>query len=309
MDETIFMTGPPMATVLATSVHPAAGLVAAIVAGLLGTVAFCSLRRTEPPVHPHVSDTGARIAMPWGLLVPVVLISFALGGVFGSTEVVTVAFADGLGEKAIAGVLLALWAFGSLVAGILTGAVRWRVSAATRMRWGVVALTALMAPTPLIGSAPAMGALLFLAGFAIAPTLIAAVSSIEQMVPPSRAHRGHRDHAHRDRRRPRAGRGPRRGRGRRPRRARGVPRPAGAPGCLGVRWPPRRPAGARSLGSPREHWQNWSGLESAEPTREATPASADEVVAAVTAARGDAVDGQDGRHRPQLHRHLRTRAT
>ncbi len=190
VDETIFMTGPPMATVLATSVHPAAGLVAAIVAGLLGTVAFCSLRRTEPPVHPHVSDTGARIAMPWGLLVPVVLISFALGGVFGSTEVVTVAFADGLGEKAIAGVLLALWAFGSLVAGILTGAVRWRVSAATRMRWGVVALTALMAPTPLIGSAPAMGALLFLAGFAIAPTLIAAVSYIQQVVPPSRLTEG-----------------------------------------------------------------------------------------------------------------------
>src|SRR3954462_14688853 len=57
VDETIFMTGPPMATVLATSVHPAAGLVAAIVAGLVGTVAFCSLRRTEPPVHPHMSDT------------------------------------------------------------------------------------------------------------------------------------------------------------------------------------------------------------------------------------------------------------
>ena len=52
--------------------------------------------------------------MPWRRLLPVALISFALGGLFGSTEVVTVAFADSLGDKAIAGVLLALWALGSL---------------------------------------------------------------------------------------------------------------------------------------------------------------------------------------------------
>jgi predicted MFS family arabinose efflux permease len=58
------------------------------------------------------------------------------------------------------------------------------------MRLGVVALTTLMAPTPLIGSAVAMGALLFLAGFAIAPTLIAAVSFIEQTVPASRLTEG-----------------------------------------------------------------------------------------------------------------------
>ena len=58
------------------------------------------------------------------------------------------------------------------------------------MRLGVVALTVLMAPTPLIGSSVAMGVLLFLAGFAIAPTLIAAVSFIEQTVPASRLTEG-----------------------------------------------------------------------------------------------------------------------
>ena len=35
------------------------------------------------------------------------------------------------------------------------------------------------------------------------------------------------------------------------------------------------------------HWQNWAGLESAEPRSVATPTSVDEVVAAVTAARRD----------------------
>lgn len=190
VDETVFLSGPPLATVLATAVHPAAGLVAAIVTGLVGTIIFCSLRSTEPPPHPAHSHDGVKVAMPWLLLLPVALISFALGGLFGSTEVVTVAFAERLGDTAIAGVLLALWAFGSLLAGAITGAVHWRTAPATRMRLGVVALTTLMAPTPLIGSAVAMGVLLFLAGFAIAPTLIGAVSYIERTVPTGRLTEG-----------------------------------------------------------------------------------------------------------------------
>ena len=124
-----------------------------------------SSARSEAPSrrpHPTHSESGVKVAMPWRRLLPVALVSSALGGLFGSTEVVTVAFADELGDKAIAGVLLALWAFGSLVAGFITGAVTWRSGPATRIRIGVVALTALMAPTPLIDSSVAMGVLLFL---------------------------------------------------------------------------------------------------------------------------------------------------
>ena len=180
VDETVYLVGPPLATFLATTIDPAAGLVAAIAAGLTGTLLFCSQRATQPPAHPTHDDSGVEVAMPWGQLVPLALISLAMGGVFGSTEVVTVAFADGLGEKSVAGVLLSLWALGSLLAGFVTGAITWRRGPAARMRIGVVAFTALMAPTPLIGNAVAMGVLLFLAGFAIAPTMIAAVSFIEQ---------------------------------------------------------------------------------------------------------------------------------
>lgn len=190
VDETVYLLGPPLATALATTLFPSAGLVAAIVAGLTGTIAFASLRATEPPVHPTHTDTGAKVAMPWGRLVPLALISLAMGGVFGSTEVVTVAFADSLGEKSVAGLLLALWAFGSLVAGVITGAVTWRRTPAARMRIGIVAFTVLMAPTPLVDSAPAMGVLLFLAGFAIAPTLIALFSAIERGVPAARLTEG-----------------------------------------------------------------------------------------------------------------------
>ena len=240
----VFLSGPPLATVLATTVDPAAGLVAAIVFGLVGTLVFCSLRGTEPPAHPAHSETASKVPMPWRQLLPVALISFALGGLFGSTEVVTVAFADSDSATRRSPACCsrcgrsARWSPASSPARSPGGA-----GPATRMRIGVVALTALMAPTPLIGSSVAMGVLLFLAGFAIAPTLIGAVSFIEQTVPASRLTEGiamlHTTMAagHRARCRRR-----RRGR-RRARRARGVPRAARlrAPRRRGRH---RRPAGA-----------------------------------------------------------------
>ncbi len=120
------------------------------------------------------------------------------------------------------------------------------------MRLGVVALTVLMAPTPLIGSSVAMGVLLFLAGFAIAPTLIGAVSFIEQTVPASRLTEGiamlHTD----DGRRHRAGRRHRRCRRRRARRRTRRTSSRWAPGSS-VCWPPSGPAGDRSIGSRSEH--------------------------------------------------------
>ena len=44
-----------------------------------------------------------------------------LGSLFGATEVVTVAFAEDEGHPGLTGVLLAIWAMGSLIAGIITG--------------------------------------------------------------------------------------------------------------------------------------------------------------------------------------------
>jgi MFS family permease len=49
-DEVCFVIGPAAVTVLATQVHPAAGLGAAALCALLGSLWFASQRSTEPPV-------------------------------------------------------------------------------------------------------------------------------------------------------------------------------------------------------------------------------------------------------------------
>lgn len=190
-DEAVFITGPILVTVLATVVHPVAGLTTALVTGLLGTYAFAAQRATEPPTHAR-GDTSSvdRPRIPWETLVPLTVVSTALGLLFGAAEVATVAFAEERGAKALAGVLLAVWAAGSLIAGVLTGAVTWRRGPDHRLRWGARAMTVAMLPLTFIDSMVVMGAVLFVAGFAIAPTLIATMSLSEKVLPPSRLTEG-----------------------------------------------------------------------------------------------------------------------
>jgi MFS family permease len=189
-DETVFMLGPILVTLLATAWHPVAGLTAALLAGVIGTLFFAAQRSTEPPAHPRRELTGRRPGMPWATVVPLAVVSAALGTLFGAAEVTTVAFADELGSKGYAGPLLALWALGSLIAGLVTGAVHWRRGPDHRVRWGSAAMMAAMLPLALIGSLPAMAVALFVAGFAIAPTLIATMSLTEKTVPHARLTEG-----------------------------------------------------------------------------------------------------------------------
>lgn len=185
-DEAVFMTGPTLVTFLATLWTPVAGLAAAVLLGTLGTFGLAVQRGTEPEAHPRSADPSLRTTMPWLQLVPLTLAGAALGSLFGATELATVAFAQDHGHKAVSGVLLALWALGSLVSGLLTGMVNWRITSVQRIRRGALTLTLAMVLTPFVPGLWSMGALLVVAGFAISPTLIALVSRIEEVAPRSR---------------------------------------------------------------------------------------------------------------------------
>lgn len=189
-DEAVFILGPILVTLLATAVHPVAGLGTAIVTGVGGSLVFAAQRGTEPPAHPHDRTTGARPSLPWRTVAPLVVVCAALGVLFGAAEVTTVAFADEQGNRAWAGGLLALWALGSLISGVVTGVVRWRRGPTIRVRWGAFAMACAMAPLYFVGSLPAMGLTLLVAGVAIAPTLVATLSLTEQTVPSARLTEG-----------------------------------------------------------------------------------------------------------------------
>jgi MFS family permease len=189
VDEVVFMTGPILVTVLATAWHPVAGLGTAILAGTGGTLYFAAQRSTAPVPQPRVRGTRPE-RLRLAVMGPVCLVGLALGTLFGAAEVSTVAFASSRGLAGYAGLLLALWAAGSLIAGVITGMITWRIGPATRLRQGSVAMFVAMIPLSLIGSMWVMGAWLFVAGFAIAPTLVASLSLVEKAVPQSRLTEG-----------------------------------------------------------------------------------------------------------------------
>jgi MFS family permease len=128
--------------------------------------------------------------MPWRWVIPLAVVCFALGSMFAAAEVATVAFSGEQQAKSYAGVLLALWALGSMLAGLVTGTFRWRRPAVFRVQVGSVALALVMLPIAFVGSMVVMGTALFVAGIAIAPTLIASMAATEQMVPGPRLTEG-----------------------------------------------------------------------------------------------------------------------
>jgi MFS family permease len=128
--------------------------------------------------------------MPWRLVLPLALVCLTLGALFGAAEVTTVAFAEEQGKRWVAGWLLAAWSFGSLVAGLVTGAIAWRSGPDARLRWGSAAMALAMVPLMFISSVPLMAVVLLVGGLAIAPTMIGAMTMVEQGVPSSRLTEG-----------------------------------------------------------------------------------------------------------------------
>ena len=128
--------------------------------------------------------------MPWPVLAPLIACAFTMGALLGGAEVATVAFSDELGAKPLSGLMLAIWALGSLLSGVITGALRLRASNAARFRWGMLALGLLMLPLPFVDGFVLLAVFLFLSGFAISPTLIASFAWIEEPSRPGRLTEG-----------------------------------------------------------------------------------------------------------------------
>ncbi|GJF31929.1 MFS transporter [Kitasatospora sp. NE20-6] len=189
MDEVCFIVGPILSIGLATAVFPEAGVALAAVFLLVGVVLFTAQRRTEPPVHPAAHRAGGSAIRSAGLQVLVVTF-VATGAIFGSVEVVTVAFAEDQGHTAASSLVLAVYALGSCLAGVVFGALRPKGSMAGRFLGGVAAMAAGMLPLVLVaalldGTAglAGIGAALFLAGLSISPTMITAMALVERLVP------------------------------------------------------------------------------------------------------------------------------
>jgi MFS family permease len=196
-DEIIFMVGPVIVALLATDVYPAAGLAAALLMCLVGTVLFTAQRRTEPPPQLRAGGTattaGSLPAMAPAArrpraaeLVTLVPVYSLLGAMFAAIELSTVAFAGEHGHKQLAGLVLGVYALGSAAGGLWYGSRHWRSPLPRRFVFTLGLMTSGVAMFWWQPGLTSMFPVIFIAGVAIAPTLITGYSLIEHLAPPER---------------------------------------------------------------------------------------------------------------------------
>lgn len=186
VDEVVFVVGPPLVTFLATLINPPVGFLTGVVIGFAGGLWLSRLRTTEPPVHPvEVDGPRRRSALRHATVLLVGVVYLAVGAVFGAMDVVVVAYAEAEGAPALAGVALAVYAAGSLVAGLVYGVVRLPGSLAARYVGCAVFFAVAAQLLFAVDSIVSLVAIAFLAGLAIAPVLVSGMSLVESRVPRS----------------------------------------------------------------------------------------------------------------------------
>ncbi len=204
-DELIFVVGPALVTVLATSFLPASGVAAACLLCVAGTLLFAAQRDTEPAPAPRQRPavlpgrrptpdgwlTRVRLpTMPASGLITLSPAFLLLGAMFSTVDLSTVAFATERGHRPVAGFLIASYAAGSALGGLWYGSRRWSAPLGRRFvvtmavtACGVCAYWAM----PGLLSLAVLG---FAASMAIAPTLIAGYGILERQAPPHRRTEG-----------------------------------------------------------------------------------------------------------------------
>lgn len=185
MDEVLFVTGPVLVTVLATMVIPAAGVLIAMVTVGIGSLLFYSQKSTEPPPSERGAARGGKVLRNPGIIV-LILAFVALGVNFGAIDVIAVAFTEERGVPAMAGVLLGIFAAGSLVAGAVYGVVQWRGANHQRFMITTAALAIGTCTLLLSNHVWTLALTLFIVGLAIAPTLVGGTTVAQNLAPKGR---------------------------------------------------------------------------------------------------------------------------
>jgi hypothetical protein len=190
LDEVVFIIGPVITTVLATSVNPAAGLVLPGVAMVVGGLWFLSQRRTAPAPAPRSQPRTRGTVLRAPGMVALLVVFVAIGAIFGATDVATVALATEQGHKALAGVILGAFGVGSLVAGLVYGARPRNGPLARSFVIGAVLLALGISSFALVTTLPALAVAMLITGLTIAPTIINGNALVSLLVPATRLTEG-----------------------------------------------------------------------------------------------------------------------
>ncbi|MDR6815161.1 MFS family permease [Neorhizobium sp. 2083] len=189
IDELVYICGPVFGIGLSVSLFPEAGVLASAAFLAVGTALFVVQKSTEPKVDPQRVRAGGSVMRRPAMWFLVVLCA-GMGVIFGTAEVSVVAFSEALGHKGAATYILSAYAAGSFVVGLVFGAIKFKSSLARRLLFASLVAAVTTLPMPFVGSLWGLTLVVFLAGSAISPTFISAMTLIERIVPSSQVTEG-----------------------------------------------------------------------------------------------------------------------
>jgi MFS family permease len=180
-DEVLFVAGPAVVTAMAYSVHPASGLVLAAVGMTVGIALLLAQRETEPPPHGEGRGGGLGRKVP-AAVIAAAGVAVALGSMFGAMDISTIAFAKELGVEQWAGLVIGVISTGSFLGGLAYGTRRWRTPLWKRLVISAIVLAVGFVALSNVTNLWLFTAVGFVAGMAIAPSIISQDSIAQRVV-------------------------------------------------------------------------------------------------------------------------------
>lgn len=189
LTELAFIIGPPLTIGLSTSFFAEAGPLVAVLLLITGVTALLLQRETEPKVIVAVRrNTSSALLIPG--VRTIVLALLAMGVIGGSIDVAVVAFSNAQGWPTSASFILAAYALGSMISGLIFGALRVSLPIEKQFFIGVL-LTSVTAVLPIFSSdVYILSVVLFVAGMSFAPTMVVVMNLGTIIIPPSRLTEG-----------------------------------------------------------------------------------------------------------------------
>jgi len=187
-DEVVYMLGSIASVGLSVALFPEAGPMASTIFLAVGTMFFVMQKSTEPAIEAVVSGGGS--AFRFGAVRLLTFVLAAIGTIFGTAEVTVIALTQELGQQGAASFVLAGYATGSLIVGLVYGALKLTSSLARQFLTAIAFAALMTLPLLFVGNIPALALALFLGGASISPTFITAFGLIERLVPASKLTEG-----------------------------------------------------------------------------------------------------------------------
>jgi MFS family permease len=183
LQEIVWRAGPLLVALVITVASPSAAVVLVGLVYVVGTLLFLRaplVRGAQRRSGDHTRTSALSSGGLRALLVPVGL----MGVGFGSIEVGLPSLAIHAGSRPASGLLLALWAVGSMVGGLWYGSRTWRAPLTERYRTLLVLAIVFSAPLIIARSIPEgiIGSLL--AGLTIAPVFSCQYALVSRAVTP-----------------------------------------------------------------------------------------------------------------------------